>query len=304
MQSKPGTLTPSTAARLAFGMDYYRFGLALGARFVAGDSDQSFPRRAVKLLNPVLTYSRFAEYFAAAGWFPRLDTRRVLDVGSPKLFPLYMAARLGGQFVLTDLWDKPVREFESAWRAVERRWPGSQVDFQVADGTQLAFEGAAFTLVVSISVVEHIPVPGDRAALAEFGRVLAPGGHAVISVPYGPRHTEQRRRGFAYGDEADRGASFFQRVYDRAHLDALITASGLELVDAVSADHPRWLAPWRSLPSFAHHLLGPATVPLGLSRPLRMGLEPAPDGNYAPQYRKEQVAGDAILLLRKASDSA
>src|SRR5688500_18775243 len=56
----------------------------------------------------------------------------------------------------------------------------SMADVQ-ADVTDLPFAGGSFDLVVCLHVLEH--VPDDRTAVAEFLRVLRPGGTAVRQVP-------------------------------------------------------------------------------------------------------------------------
>lgn len=56
------------------------------------------------------------------------------------------------------------------------------LDFQAGDATRLtAFPDASVDLVVSFETLEHMPNPGQL--LAEFARVLRPGGRFVGSVP-------------------------------------------------------------------------------------------------------------------------
>jgi SAM-dependent methyltransferase len=50
-----------------------------------------------------------------------------------------------------------------------------------ADVTDLPFEDDSFDLIVCLHVLEH--VQDDRKALAEFHRVLRPGGKAMLQVP-------------------------------------------------------------------------------------------------------------------------
>jgi SAM-dependent methyltransferase len=45
-----------------------------------------------------------------------------------------------------------------------------------------AVASASFDTVLCTQVLEHVPRPGD--ALAELARVLAPGGHLILSVPH------------------------------------------------------------------------------------------------------------------------
>jgi SAM-dependent methyltransferase len=57
------------------------------------------------------------------------------------------------------------------------------------DGRELAFADASFDVVFSISSIEHFGSPADTArAASEIGRVLRPGGHAVIATECFVRH--------------------------------------------------------------------------------------------------------------------
>lgn len=50
------------------------------------------------------------------------------------------------------------------------------------DATRLSLEHASVDALASCDVLEHIP--DYRAALAEFARVLRPGGHLLLTVPF------------------------------------------------------------------------------------------------------------------------
>lgn len=66
-------------------------------------------------------------------------------------------------------------------RAVEARQRSDQIINAV--GEHLPFPGAAFSLIISHEVLEH--VKDDSLALAEMIRVLQPGGRLVLFVPNG-----------------------------------------------------------------------------------------------------------------------
>lgn len=112
-----------------------------------------------------------------------LDLRpgaRVLDIGSgTSSYPL-MLARQGATVVIAELDEARVR-----WQREKIAQVGSapgQVLAVVADATALPFRDGAFGYLSAISSIEHIP--DDRAVGRELARVLAPGGRAVLSVPY------------------------------------------------------------------------------------------------------------------------
>lgn len=58
---------------------------------------------------------------------------------------------------------------------------GEGLDFRNAPGETTGLEDASIDVVVSFETIEH--VPDDRALLAEFARILAPGGRLVCSTP-------------------------------------------------------------------------------------------------------------------------
>ena len=56
-----------------------------------------------------------------------------------------------------------------------------RLEVRYMDGRELAFPDASFDVVFSVSSIEHFGGPRDIARAArELGRVLRPGGHAVI----------------------------------------------------------------------------------------------------------------------------
>ena len=62
-----------------------------------------------------------------------------------------------------------------------RRRCGAAVDIREASITALPFAGESFDAVVSVDVIYHVDDP--EIAMAEFFRVLRPGGLLVINVP-------------------------------------------------------------------------------------------------------------------------
>jgi len=99
---------------------------------------------------------------------PRYAKGRLIDLGCGKV-PLYGAYR----GLVTDV--------------TCADWPASphaslHVDIQVDLGAALPFADASFDTIVLSDVLEHVPSPD--LLWNEMARLLAPGGHALINVPF------------------------------------------------------------------------------------------------------------------------
>lgn len=173
---------------------------------------------------------------------------RVLDLASPKLLAAELARR-GAEVTSVDEHEPEV----AAWRRL-----APAVDFRVADGRALPFADGSFDHAYSVSVVEHIPEPGDEEALRELARVVAPGGRVVLTVPFARSYREDWRDRPLYADHgAVDGRYFFQRWYDEARLERLVAAAPtLRTVNrSVARLQPNW--------NTAYNRMFPWLVPLG-----------------------------------------
>jgi SAM-dependent methyltransferase len=192
-------------------------------------------RHGLKRLILPVEYIRYAENVYV---LQHLDVRPgalVLDVGSPKLLSLFLAARRGAHVHATDLLDY----FFDASRAYADRVLGAHRDryvMRTEDARALKYPDDTFDRVFSISTIEHIPDEGDSEAMEELARVLKPGGICCLTVPWRDTgYVEQYKSGGdpeAYWVAATEQRVFYQRAYDRPTLeDRLIKPSGLEVVD-------------------------------------------------------------------------
>lgn len=124
-----------------------------------------------------------------------------------------------------------------------------------ADLTALPFADAAFDLVLSSHVLEHIP--DDRAAIAELARILRPGGEALIAVPFDP-HAPRSPEAPIAATPAERqalfGHPFHFRFYGRDFMDRLAEA-GLtgRRVDSQAILTPHWRRRFRINRNFLFH---------------------------------------------------
>ena len=202
--------------------ELYRTSVGLGLRHLLR---HGYLREAVVRIVVPLDPSRYLELPETLEELAASPGQRVLDLASPKLLAVALARR-GVEVVSVD---QLASEIE-AWRTLTADQP--RLRFEVADGRALPFEDAGFDHACSVSVLEHIPEPGDEQALRELARVTRPGGRVVVTVPYAAAFREDWRDAPVYADGGGgRGRHFFQRWYDDARLERLAAAApGLELV--------------------------------------------------------------------------
>ncbi len=219
----------------------YRLGFQLksGARRGAAGATRAIaklaakPKQLVRCVSPI-DYVRYREFDfafrAAARHAPA--PRRVLDISSPKLVPLTLARQNpSAQVFATDVLDREVN-----WvRGAAERLGLKNVTAEVQDARSLAYPDDHFDLITSISVFEHIApeIDGELPAVRELARVLAPGGTAVLTVPFSRNYFADYKTGEVYERSSAAGEPiFFQRFYDRDLLMRnIVRASGLELVE-------------------------------------------------------------------------
>lgn len=144
-------------------------------------------------------YARMLEY----GWVARrtLQSDHILDVGSGESeFPARLAKTVAS-VVAVDVLDREAVHHQHMSRF------GVSYAWRLGDARTLEFPDDSFDCVISISVIEHIPAPGDRDAVSEMVRVCKPGGRVLITAPYShgcliedTDHPSQLQRYYTLGD--------------------------------------------------------------------------------------------------------
>lgn len=120
--------------------------------------------------------------------------RTLLDIGCNWGRWSIAGARAGYAVVGVD----PSLDAVRAARRVARQL-GVDVRYVVADARRLPFPDASFDVVFSYSVLQHLARPEARRAIHELGRVVTPGGQALVQMAnaFGLRNLcLQARRGF------------------------------------------------------------------------------------------------------------
>jgi hypothetical protein len=224
--------------RIAEALQWFGAGERLAWRSLrAGTLGRAGLRPAVgAFFRPVTAPSRYPEYGAVLellrGAVDLEDPGSwLLDIGSPKLFSLLLAARSRATVVATDIWQPAIDEAE-ALRGGLPADAAARVVLGTADAREpipahLMPPSGLFAGAFSMSVVEHIePDPGgDRLALERVAASIRPGGTVVVSVPVDQIARSEHLPGEVYGrSSVDARGAFFQRVYDRSAVVALCAA--------------------------------------------------------------------------------
>jgi sterol 24-C-methyltransferase len=153
--------------------------------------------------------------------------------------------RVTGVDVLTD-------NVERAKRAAVESGLAKELRFQVADYTQLPFGSASFNGLYTMETLVH--ADDHVAALAEFRRVLKPGGRLVLFEYTMPRREDMdARKAAAFDEICDTSAMPSFRRFINGTLPDIVSAAEFEIVhtaDVSTAVEPmlRSFAFWGTLP--------------------------------------------------------
>ncbi len=195
-------------------------------------------------------------------WRRLQDVRfdRYLDISSPRLLPLLV---IGARpQVRATLLNPDAADLNQTRQLAAAAGYGARCTFidRVAD--EGAIDEAAFDVVTSISVLEHIR--DDVGALAQLWRAVRPGGRLLLTVPCAAVGEAQfvNVRHYAFAPVEQDGTSFHQYLYDEPMLERLYAVTGppahREVVGERSAgthlamyerkwidgDYPFWREPW------------------------------------------------------------
>jgi SAM-dependent methyltransferase len=145
------------------------------------------------------------------------SAQTVLDVGTGTTALPHLMANCG--FVVTaidnmrDYWDETM---------VNRH-------FHVIDDdvTNSSLKTSSYDVATCVSVLEHIPPHGK--AMATMHRVVKPGGHLILTIPY--HETEYHPNVYEHSESSyGRGIPYVAQSYSRAELDQWL-ALGFELAE-------------------------------------------------------------------------
>ncbi len=151
---------------------------------------------------------------------------RLLDLGCGFGRHAFEALRRGARVVACDMALPELQTIINTSYAMKEAGeiaPGLSCTTVNGDGTRLPFADESFDRIIASEVMEH--VPDDSAALAEFHRVLRPGGTIAITVPA----ELPERICWKLSDEyhAPKAVGGHVRIYSEDELRARIRRAGL-----------------------------------------------------------------------------
>jgi len=162
------------------------------------------------------------ELMMAAG----IEGKRVLNVGCFEPIDELLWASVVHEWIGVDLSPRSIQTAESIVRQTLSPDLAKKIQFQVMDAQHLDFPDESFDVVISFSVIDHIPDPNvRRRAIEEMGRVVKRGGAVVVTVPnrYG-YFRMLHRRNIRRGIVSDVGYQYF---YSPGELKAEMKHAGL-----------------------------------------------------------------------------
>lgn len=179
---------------------------------------KTLPKMDISRLEYPLVYSHLE---------PR-EGQRILDIGAGySIFPPYLASTRKYNVYITDS-ETNLPGVMAFHRAKLDKLGLSddvlegRVIVELQDVCELKYPTALFDRVSCISVIEHIEGDKDSVAIEEIGRVLQPGGLAVLTFPYARKYEER---------QTSKWVQYFERSYDeQAIKERLIQPSGLSEV--------------------------------------------------------------------------
>jgi 2-polyprenyl-3-methyl-5-hydroxy-6-metoxy-1,4-benzoquinol methylase len=124
-----------------------------------------------------VSFAKYSQYWWSNRFYAILARRygrggvRMLEIGSGLG---HLVGQLEGTFATAAV-------DVNHWVLAQSKTVAAQTRIQVASAEDLPFAGSTFGVVIIKHVVEHLPRP--EKAIAELGRVIAPGGVLILATP-------------------------------------------------------------------------------------------------------------------------
>jgi SAM-dependent methyltransferase len=212
-----------------------------------------------------------------------IEPTSILDAGAEDAtFTYWLADRFPDAHVTAVDIDEPAVAACIATRPPRYR---DRVDFVVGAFSDLP--AAGFDLVTAFDVLEHIP--DDTAAIADFYRLLRPGGYLLVHVPALPYTDERGHQHWIADEEAWRiNPGHVRHGYEQPILCSRIESQGFEIVES-----RRWNGPPAT---WAHYVYDRLEHPM----PLRLLSVPVTDAmSWLDRRRPDWPQGNTVFVAAR-----
>jgi predicted SAM-dependent methyltransferase len=164
--------------------------------------------------------TRYFEFHEAWKRTAGVSISRYLDVSSPRMLPLLLMAVVPE--ATAELLNPDASDLHETERLVDALGQKARCRFTNGVLDNSNFPPASFDLITCLSVLEHIPE--DTATLHAMWSLLRAGGRLILTIPCMSEYSEQFISRNPYGvlRPGDDGYTFWQRYYDRKHLESSI----------------------------------------------------------------------------------
>jgi SAM-dependent methyltransferase len=190
------------------GMEFARYGQKIGITLLLKGQRGGFST----LVHPV-SITRYFEFPFAFSCLPD-SAEKCLDVSSPRLFSLYVAAKQRVDSI--KIINPDANDIQQTERFI-KALTYNQIDLTRADVASLQHRKQTYDLIWSLSVIEHIAGEyDDTFAVQLMYDLLKPGGRLIITVPVDRKHWDEYRDSKYYEPQTilKKNRYFFQRFYD------------------------------------------------------------------------------------------
>lgn len=295
-----------------FVYEYYYFGKKLAKQVLKKSIKRMGYQRAwTKVFSPVTDWSRFAEFFFTAQILNENlnDRDSVLDIGSPKLFPIWLSTKKNINIKCTDIWDYAVSEYSDFWNVIRSKHK-STLTFETADLLDLKYADNEFDAIFSISTIEHALDDNWKDTIPKnLSRILKNNKIVVITTPFGSKNVIQYKDNLGWSNKYLEGINknFFMRIINKQELDKFLKNAekyGLYLEKLYTVNYSAGL-----FSKLIRHLPVHLFVLFGFLYPrfavqnynLKTGAHAAENENYDEIWKPNIITSDIILVLRKKS---
>ena len=178
-----------------------------------------------------MIYDRFLTYDVIFSWIKSNKGKKLLDIGCGySIFPSFLALN-GFDVTVCDIDDNAIKWQKSI--SEKHHLNMKTVTFL---GKKLPFDKENFSIVTSISALEH--TPHDKEIFKEMYRVLKTDGVAIIEIPFSPYYIEtidladeKSREGTAFANTKPTFEGEVFRYYTSKDIDVIIQLSNLKLAE-------------------------------------------------------------------------